>query len=119
MRVKLPKWLQSKSRTAEKKEYKFRLHEIVAAGGFYEYYIEAESRDEAFKTLVNWFYGDSTGDVKQKTGTVHMPQHDRFYWEGMPEWFARRISGQVATDKVDYEQKLLDYCNENNIVRKR
>lgn len=112
-------WKKNKSLKKPEK-YKFRVHEIIASGDFYEYCVEAESRDEAFKKLVIWFFGNNRENIKVESrhGEVTMPQHDRFYHSGMPYWFAKRISGWVSEEGKDFQAELEKYCKNNNIQLK-
>lgn len=103
-------------------EYKFSVTEIIASGDKYEYTVQAESRKEAFDKLVIFFFGENSHEVNQavtsKARTVHATHSDRFYYTGMPRWFAKRLSGQIREEGRDYQKDLQKYCINNNITLK-
>lgn len=109
-------WLKRKKKT----EFEFSTQEIVAIGDYYKYTVKAESKEEAFKKLVEYFYGDkSSEDIVTKSGTISSPSRNLFEYKGMPMWFAKIISGVTQDSSGKHRQTLERYCKYNNIVIKK
>jgi len=116
-------WGSKKKEPKERKEkaYQFSTTEIIASGDKYEYTVQAYSREEAFKKLVDWFYGEKghakhDDAVKQQSFQVTMPQNDRFETSGMPWWFGRMISSSGSRSTfAEARKRLANYLIENNI----
>lgn len=100
------------------KTYTFSTVDISCVGDKYVYEVEADSRAEAFRKLVIWFYGEEhipRGEVQQEHFTVTRPMQDDFHTEGgMPWWFGRLISGGHGKLWL----KLEKYAKDNNIKLK-
>ena len=74
---------------------------------------------EAFDKLVQYFFGENMNqEVESQSGNVHYPHHSKFI-TNMPLWFAKRISGYVRDEKIDYQKELEVYAIENNIKLKK
>lgn len=113
---KLFSWLFRKKNKPDNqsKIFEFYIHEIICAGDYNKYIVEASNKEEAFKKLVNYFYGDGAKtDIKSESGIVRQPQHDEFSYYGMPRWFAKCISAENRNPSD--REKLEEYCKRNNI----
>jgi len=99
------------------KSFTFSTTEIQSVGDKYEYTVEAESKEEAFKKLIEYFFGEGYPNegIKSKHYTVTRPQNYVFDYENMPHWFAKRLSGYVRDDDHDYQKELEKYCIDKNI----
>jgi hypothetical protein len=109
---------KEKTQPIEPKEFVLSMHEANCVGDWYKYTVKAESKEEAFKKLVEYFFGTkrvSSEEVESDSGTVHYKGLDRFKYDGMPYWFARRISGDP---NPTYQRELEDYAKRNNIILK-
>ncbi len=97
------------------KEFTFSVLEAELQGTKYEYTVKAETEKEAFNKLVQYFFGENMNqEVKSQSHNIHYPYGSKFI-TNMPYWFAKRISGYVRDEKVDYQKKLEIYAIENNI----
>lgn len=115
--MKIFKWLFSNKKKKENKvkEYEFTTIEAACVGNKYVYKVKAKSKKEAFKILVEYFYGKKSNidnKVKSNHYTIHYPQHDKQIWYGMPYWFHNMIGGAHKTSSA---LKLKEYMIENNI----
>lgn len=101
------------------KTYNFEVLESTSIGDLYKYAVEAENRDEAFKKLVEYFYGEGypSEGIKSQHVNVVYPSESRFI-TNMPRWFAKRISGVAKDTNGHYEDKLVEYCTAKGIKRK-
>jgi len=108
------------------KEYTFSTCEMVYTGDKYVYKVTAKSRKEAFKMLVQWFFGKNKNidGIKQEHYNVTRPNEYSFIVTGMPHWFGRRIGGFVKEKiydlwgkpkDINYNDLLREYAAENNI----
>lgn len=108
----------SKHPTEQKpKKFTFDMHEAQCVGDYYKYTVEAASEDEAFKKLVNYFYGNNGSvGIETQSGTVSYPHLSKFiHSNNMPYWFAKRISGVLKQGGRDYQAELEEYCKKNEI----
>lgn len=106
---------KEKPKKLEQKEFTFNVLKTVKIGDLYEYTVVAETKDEAFIKLVEYFFGENCNqDVKQKSFQVTYPNQSTFR-TNMPYWFAKKISGYVKDDKNDYQKELKKFAIENNI----
>lgn len=109
----------------ERKKYTFSKDVMTCIGDRYTYEVLAESKEEAFKKLVIYFFSPGGGgvhsDIESKHGTLSNPYKDHFSCVGMPYWFARRISGYVRdTPKgIDNQKTLEEYCAKHGIELER
>lgn len=106
---------ERKNETA--KEFEFFMYETQNIGDWYRYTVEANSKEEAFEKLVKYFFAegeDMIQPVKQESGNVTIP-NGRFYYEGMPYWFAKRVSGVIKEFNNNYQMKLEEYANAHGI----
>lgn len=102
-----------------KKEFVFEVHEAVKIGDLYKYTITATNKEQAFKKLVEYFFGENMNqEVKSEHLTTNYPMHEVFQYKNMPYWFAKRISGHVKDKSCDYQKELEKYCIDNNIKLK-
>jgi hypothetical protein len=114
-------FFKKKVKVADKeKMYTFGMQEVCAIGDRYEYKVQAENREEAFKKLVEYFFsaeGRSTHlkEVQSTHHSVTQPHKNSFTTWGMPRWFAKRISGDVRGDDYDYQKDLVAYAIKNQI----
>jgi len=100
------------------KTYEFSTSEANCIGEWYRYRIEAESKEEAFKKLIEFFYGENINrPVKQSSGEVFYPGLSKFTYDGMPFWFAKLISGDCGPDG-SYYKELINYANKYDIKLK-
>lgn len=99
------------------KEFVFKTRTKPMVGDWYEYTVKADSKEEAFKKLVQYFYSDYNPEekIESRSGQV-IYQGQEIFAEGMPQWFALYLSG--SNDK-ESRRKFEDYCEENNIVLSR
>ena len=119
-------WFSKKKKEPLKeKEFKFSCWEIPCFGDSYHYTVKASDKEEAFKKLVNWFFGEDSNilqeDIKQQVLEIHYPGKEVFVTKGMPSWFGRRIGGTAINRETgeDYQKKLESYCVKNNIKLKK
>jgi len=114
---KIFNWFESKPKEEPKeKEFTFETSESAHIGDRYRYTVKAESQEEAFKKLVQYFFGENMNqEVKSKHDTFSYPNQARFDYKNMPFWFAKRISGHVRDKSCDYQKELEKYCIDNNI----
>jgi len=112
---------KEKAKEPVEKEFTFTVSEIVCSGDYYKYKVKADNHKEAFRLLVKYFFGKPSYEEREKvessSGTVSMPQNDRFDYEGMPRWFAKRISGHVRNFDTgeDFQKDLEKFCIDHNI----
>lgn len=115
-------WFFNKKKELEEKkikEFTFSLLEAELQGTKYKYTVKAETEKEAFDKLVQYFFGENMNqEVESQSGNVHYPHHSKFI-TNMPLWFAKRISGYVRDEKIDYQKELEVYAIENNIKLKK
>jgi hypothetical protein len=121
------KQLFFKSRTSVRplnkspKEYTFSMTEMVCIRDRYTYKVKAESKEEAFKKLVMYFFStDASGvrsDVESEHNNLTNPYKSHFSCKGMPYWFAKRLSGEVRDIKngIDNQHSLEVYCKKHGI----
>lgn len=116
------KWFKPKSKTIsviEEQEFVFETSESAHIGDLYTYKVKAKSKEEAFNKLVQYFFGKNMNqDIKSSHNTFSYPNNATFNYKNMPFWFAKRINGSVRDKNYDYQQKLEDYCKQNNIELK-
>lgn len=108
---------------SKEKEFTFSVTDITCIGDKYSYKVKGKNKEEAFKKLVIYFFGElcnmDHNDVKSEHYTVTYPSRDIFKTELMPHWFGKRIGGNVGTHRGDrsYDERLKKFCKDNNILR--
>jgi hypothetical protein len=111
-------WFSRKKKAVEEVEetFVFEVHEAVKVGDLYTYTVKAKNKDEAFKKLVEKFYGNGSDEsIKSDHHNTTYPNHSVFTYKNMPKWFAKRISGHVKDESCNYQKELEKYCIDNNI----
>lgn len=113
-------WFKFKPKQQKvKKEFVFQIYEVVKIGDLYRYTVKASNKEEAFKKLVEYFFGQNNNqEIESKHLNTNYPMHEVFEYKNMPYWFAKRISGHVRDKLCDYQKKLEKYCIDNNIKLK-
>lgn len=109
-------------------EYIFETCEAHCVGDYYKYVVKADSKEEAFRKLVEFFYGEGypNADIKSSDATVSYPYRSIEYWTGMPDWFYRILKGEArgprgepAPERAEKDRELLkQYCRIHNIKLK-
>lgn len=107
--------------TPVEEEFEFSVMETAHIGDKYVYKVKAHSREEAFKLLVDNFFGENfhSDKIKLNSFQVVYPYDAKFIVTGIPRWFGKRISGHVRDDNENYQHKLEEYCIRNNITLKQ
>jgi hypothetical protein len=111
-------WFKHKKKDVEEVEetFVFEVYEAVMVGDLYQYTVKAKNKEEAFKKLVEKFYGNKTDEsIKSEHSNTTYPNHSVFTYKNMPKWFAKRISGHVKDESCNYQKELEKYCIDNNI----
>jgi hypothetical protein len=112
-------WFKPKKKTEvveEEEIFVFEVHEAVKVGDLYQYTVKAKNKEEAFKKLVEKFYGNRSDEsIKSEHFNTTYPSHSIFTYKNMPKWFAKRISGCVKDESCNYQKELEKYCIDNNI----
>jgi hypothetical protein len=114
-------WFKSKPKKQEIKqtEFVFEVSESTHIGDLYKYTVKAESKEKAFKKLVQYFFGENMNqEVESEHRTFSYPNQATFDYKNMPIWFAKRISGQVKDKQYNYQHELEKYAVKNNIKLK-
>lgn len=113
-------WFKFKPKQQKvKKEFVFQIYEVVKIRDLYRYTVKASNKEEAFKKLVEYFFGQNNNqEIESKHLNTNYPMHEVFEYKNMPYWFAKRISGHVRDKSCDYQKKLEKYCIDNNIKLK-
>jgi hypothetical protein len=115
-------WFKSKPKQEveiKQTEFVFEVHEAVKIGDLYRYTVTANNKEEAFKKLVQYFFGKNMNQkVKSKHATTSYPNQVTFEYKNMPYWFAKRISGHIKDKGRNYQHELEKYCTKNNIKLK-
>ena len=97
-------------------EFVFETHEAVKIGDLYRYTVTADSREEAFKKLVQYFFGENMNqEVKSEHFETSYPNDSIFSYKNMPRWFAKRLGGHIKDKSCDYQKELEKYAIDNNI----
>lgn len=110
------RWFKKKFEIKKKKKFSFEASGASCIGDLYHYKIEAENKEEAFKKLVEYFYG-SDGmilgqNIESEQFDVVYPTREVFEVKNMPSWFGRLILGRAK----EGDMKILEeYCKKNNI----
>ena len=109
------------SESPVEKEFEFSVMETAHIGDKYVYKVKAKSKEEAFKLLVDDFFGENfhSDKIKSESFQVVYPYDAKFIVRGMPRWFGKRISGYVKESNQNYQHDLESYCQENNIKLKK